>query len=78
MINKIHKPWKHKFSNLSHLQILGVTRVTCSKFHTQNPQISRAIAQNFVTLVTQCPGFVPTGIYLLTYLLTYSMVQSPS
>jgi hypothetical protein len=28
-----------------------------------NPQISRATAQNAVILVTQHPGFVPTGIH---------------
>jgi hypothetical protein len=40
----------------SHLKILGVRRMTCSKFHAQDPQILGAIAQNLVAQATWQPA----------------------
>jgi len=48
----------------SHLKILGASKVTWNKFHTENPQMLGATAQNSVTWVTCSSGFVhPCTIY---------------
>ena len=49
----------------SHLQLLGVTRVTWSKFHIEDPQILGATVQNLVARATWCPGFVHSSHKLL-------------
>lgn len=48
----------------SHLKILGASKVTQNKFHTQNPQMLGVTAQSSVTWVMQGSGFVhPCTIY---------------
>ena len=42
----------------SHLKILGAKMVTWSKFHTEEPKMLGATAQNLVVRVTWRPGFV--------------------
>jgi len=37
----------------SHLRILHVRRVTCSRFHTEDPQMLNATVQNLVTTATR-------------------------
>jgi hypothetical protein len=45
----------------SHLKILGATRVTRSKFHIEEPQISGATGQNLLATATWRPGFEHTS-----------------
>jgi hypothetical protein len=42
----------------SHLKILGVGNITCSKFHTVDTQILGATVQNSVASVIWYPGLV--------------------
>jgi hypothetical protein len=42
----------------SQLKILGIRRITSSKFHTEDPQILGATAQNVVATTTRSPGFM--------------------
>jgi hypothetical protein len=44
--------------SMSQLKILGARRVTSSKFHTEDPQILGAAAQNVVATATRRPGFM--------------------
>ena len=39
-----------------HVKIQGATRVTCCKFHTEDPQIFGATVQNIFALGEQAPG----------------------
>jgi hypothetical protein len=61
--HKCHKnsKWRvNKFvqKSSSHLKSLGTRGVTRSMFHTQDPHITGATVQNFVTQATWRPGFV--------------------
>jgi len=42
----------------SHLKTLGARRVTCSKFHTENPQILSTSADKLVSMAIWYPGFM--------------------
>jgi hypothetical protein len=42
----------------SHLKILGAWRLTCSNFHTKDPQILVMTVQNLFNMATWWKGFV--------------------
>jgi hypothetical protein len=50
--------------SVSHLKILGVRRVTCSMFRTEEPHILGATVQNSVAKAMWFPGFVHPCVVL--------------
>jgi len=50
----------------THLKIQGARRVTCSKFHTEHPQILGVIVQNLVAWETWHLVFVHLWKYVHT------------
>ena len=57
-----------------YFKILGTRRVTCSKFHTDDPQILGITIQNLVTHMTWCLGFVHPWAVVAWHLTLYSLM----